>query len=120
MILPPLTVKIFQVFGCDNLDVLYESGEKGGVSVLRVDYSVSCLSAEYSNAVKWAIAMIIVYPVGVVLLMSITLWSYKELIKKETEKKFEELDGIRSLFVVYEVSPFMSLLIKVSTSTEYL
>ena len=62
LVLPTVTTTIFKIFPCDVLD--------NGKEYLHADYSLSCDSKDASHKmwVAYGVAMILVYPVGVLCL----------------------------------------------------
>jgi hypothetical protein len=58
LLLPSITVTIFQMFACINVDGFSES-DLAHTSFLVADMSISCNSYTYTFGVLWAICMII-------------------------------------------------------------
>ena len=65
--LPGVTVAIFQVFVCENVDPGNVTSSNGDY-YLVADYSMNCSSNYMKFAKVWASFMIVVYPVGIPLL----------------------------------------------------
>jgi len=63
LILPFTSVQIFQTFSCQDVDP--DDVDSGDDRYMTVDYSVSCSSSKYELGFVWAIASILVYPVGI-------------------------------------------------------
>lgn len=61
----PASFTIFQTFVCDQLD--------DGVSYLRADYSLRCSASQHASFVKFAVFMVLVYPIGVPLVACVWL-----------------------------------------------
>ena len=57
---PSVSTSLFSYFICDKLD---GSGEDG-VQLLRVDYSITCGSADYTAFQPYTLFMIMVFPIG--------------------------------------------------------
>ena len=57
LVLPTVTTTIFKIFPCDKLDNKEE--------YLHADYSLSCKSASHQVWVAFGVAMVLVWPIGV-------------------------------------------------------
>lgn len=79
LILPSTAAKIFQVFSCQDVDP--DDDVSGDDEYMTVDYSVSCSSSKYLFGFAWAIASILVYPIGVPAYYFYVLFSNKESIQ---------------------------------------
>jgi hypothetical protein len=63
LILPSTSATIFQVFSCKDVDP--DNVASGDDYYMAMDYSVSCSSSKYHFGFAWAIASILVYPIGI-------------------------------------------------------
>jgi hypothetical protein len=79
LILPSTATKIFQVFSCQDVDP--DDDVSGDDEYMTVDYSVSCSSSKYHFGFAWAIASILVYPIGVPAYYFYVLYTNKESIQ---------------------------------------
>ena len=70
LVYPSCSVQIFRYFICDDLNGLGESG----ASFMRVDLSVDCVSAEYRAFGAYALAMLVVWPIGVPVFYCLVLY----------------------------------------------
>jgi hypothetical protein len=94
LVLPSVTTTIFGAFQCKNIDP--DGLLPDTPTYLLLDMSIPCTgpnSGRYQFGVSWAIAMIIVYPVGVLSIYFYTLWyNHLEIIENDyTPEKMEEL-----------------------------
>ena len=80
LILPAVTSEIIRTFTCDNVD---PNDEVDGTDdwYMVADYSISCHSDLYRFAVKYAMGMFFLYPVGVTFLYYCLLMSVRQKIK---------------------------------------
>jgi len=81
LILPSVSVLIFQTFSCHNV-----GSEDEEDMYMTSDYRVSCDSKRYKYAFWWAISMVFVYPVGIPFLYFCILYSSRDLILAESIK----------------------------------
>ncbi|CAM9190523.1 unnamed protein product, partial [Laminaria digitata] len=89
LIYSPVSYKIFQTFGCDELD--------DGSTYLRADYSLSCLTRRHNWYEAYALVMIGVYPVGVaVAFAGLLFWHRRDLVKPDriTVVRLKPLDNV--------------------------
>ena len=63
LVLPSVTTTCFGAFTCKNIDP--DGLMPGTPTYLRLDMSIACNTPRYRFGVMWAIAMIIVYPIGI-------------------------------------------------------
>ena len=107
LILPFVTVTIFQTFSCQNAD---PDGVNTGSNVyMTVDYSVSCSSSKYEFGLIWAVLSVLLYPVGIPLYYFYVLYSAKSDIMNRNDSTSEivsaerasRLQPIRLLFEFY-------------------
>ncbi|CAM9636930.1 unnamed protein product, partial [Laminaria digitata] len=76
LVYSPVSYKIFQTFGCDELD--------DGETYLRADYSLSCLTSRHSWYEAYAAIMVAVYPVGIATAFAgLLVWHRRDLVKPE-------------------------------------
>ena len=79
LVYSPVSYRIFQTFGCDELD--------DGKSYLRADYSLSCLTARHSWHEVYAYIMVGIYPVGIASAFAgLLVWHRRDLVKPDREK----------------------------------
>jgi hypothetical protein len=108
LILPSTAAKIFQVFSCQDVDP--DNDVSGDDEYMTIDYSVSCSSSKYHFGFVWAIASILVYPVGIPAYYFYVLYTSKKLIQNcgdtslslPSTKSDEYLQSILLLFEAYE------------------
>jgi hypothetical protein len=79
LILPSTCAKIFQVFSCQDVDP--DDDVSGDDEYMTVDYSVSCSSSKYHFGFAWAIASILVYPIGIPAYYFYVLYTSREMIQ---------------------------------------
>ena len=72
LVLPSVTITIFGSFSCRSIDP--ENVMPGTPQYLRNDLSISCSSPRYYYGVYWAIAMIFIYPVGIISMYAYVLY----------------------------------------------
>jgi hypothetical protein len=83
LILPSTCTKIFQVFSCQDVDP--EDDVSGDDEYMTIDYSVSCSSSKYHFGFAWAIASILVYPIGIPAYYFYVLYTNKEAIQSRDD-----------------------------------
>ena len=81
--LPVTSATIFSTFGCEDFD--------DGSSMLRTDYSVSCLDANYASFKQYALVMVFVWPVGVPALFGTILVSNRKVLRNAATDEHGEL-----------------------------
>jgi hypothetical protein len=94
LILPKVTVVIFNAFPCVDVDpdgVLKAQGLP--TRYLRADMSISCSSPRYYFGVSWGIAMVFVFPVGVPLLYIYLLYINRKAIKTRSTDDDRDVDN---------------------------
>ena len=84
LVLPSVSTVIFGAFACDNIDP--DNVMPGIPTSLRNDYAISCSSPRYRTGLRWAIAMIFVYPVGILILYSTLLYLNRDKIRSKEER----------------------------------
>ncbi|CAM9808689.1 unnamed protein product, partial [Laminaria digitata] len=67
---------VFQTFACDD-------AVEDGNSYLRADYSLSCESSLHTFFKRYAMFMILVYPIGIPVLYAVILWRKRELLNPQ-------------------------------------
>jgi hypothetical protein len=83
LLLPSVSVRIFTTFACRDFD--------NGSSFLKADFSLDCLSSQYSIFSVYAGLMIVVYPVGIPLLYFFLLFRKRKLLMAgQVEREKEE------------------------------
>jgi len=76
LVYSPVSYKIFQTFGCDELD--------DGKTYLRADYSLSCLTPQHNWYKVYAFVMVGVYPIGIALAFAgLLVWHRRDLVKPD-------------------------------------
>ena len=89
LVYSPVSYRIFQTFGCDELD--------DGGAYLRADYSLSCLTARHRWYEVYAFIVIGVYPIGITAAFAGWLvWHRRDLIKPDrgTMLNLKPLNGV--------------------------
>ena len=76
-VLVSVTLKLFNIFNCFDVDPLHEAGDGKDHRFLRVDSAVDCSSSEYYAAQNFAVLFILVYPFGVPMTFFYLLWISK-------------------------------------------
>ncbi|GMI20590.1 hypothetical protein TeGR_g10141 [Tetraparma gracilis] len=84
LVLPSISIKIFSTFACRTFD-----GEYG--SFLKVDYSIDCMSDEHKLAEKYALVMVLFYPVGIPVMYLVLLYRKRALLDPGQVKFTHEL-----------------------------
>jgi len=82
--LPVTSATIFSTFGCEDFD--------DGSSLLRTDYSVSCLDADYAFFKLYALIMVFVWPVGVPALFACILVLLRKALRNTATDEHGELE----------------------------
>ena len=78
LVLPSTTTTIFGAFTCQSIDP--DNVMPGTPQYLRNDLSISCSSSRYYLGFYWAIAMILVYPIGITCMYGYVLYINRENI----------------------------------------
>ncbi|CAN0355668.1 unnamed protein product, partial [Scytosiphon promiscuus] len=74
LVYSPVSYKILQTFGCDELD--------DGKTYLRADYCLSCATSRHSWYKVYALIMVAVYPIGItVAFTGLLIWYRRDLVK---------------------------------------
>jgi predicted outer membrane repeat protein len=95
LILPSITVTIFEVFSCQDVDPDDVAG--GDDRYMVVDYSVSCSSSKYHFGHVWAIVSIFVYPIGIPAYYLYLLFGARaDIMSREDETCGEEEAELRT------------------------
>jgi hypothetical protein len=79
LVLPSVSTTIFQTFLCTNVDPRGEDNDASD-SYLIADMSISCNSPYYYKGVVYAVAMLLVYVVGIPLMYFVVLYYNREEI----------------------------------------
>jgi len=74
LVYPSCSSAAFQAFICDELE--------DGKAMLRVDYAVTCWEAGHLRVVAYALAMVVIYPLGTPLLYSALLYANHEQLNR--------------------------------------
>lgn len=92
LVLPSVSVTIFQTFICQNIDPDNEDSSQEDL-FLVADMSISCTSTYYYSWVFYACIMLVVYPIGIPLCYFVLLYRNRadiitrdEVLEKEEEK----------------------------------
>jgi hypothetical protein len=94
LLLPSVSVRIFTTFACQDFD--------DWSSFLKADFSLDCLSSQYSIFSVYAGLMIVVYPVGVPLLYFFLLFRKRKLLEAgqvEREKEIQITTALEEALV---------------------
>ncbi len=94
LILPGVTSAIFQTFECLNVDP--DEVEDGDDYYMASDYTISCSSSRYRYGRSWAIAMIIVYPIGIPCMYAYLLWSERQRIKNRIMSESDSQSSVKT------------------------
>eukprot|EP00953_Heterococcus_sp_UTEX-ZZ885_P004359 2861-Heterococcus_DN1.PRE.2 len=70
LIYSTVSTVVFQTFACEYFEDTKQNW-------LRADYSISCDTDAHTTYKRYAIAMVIVYPCGILLLYSVLLWRHR-------------------------------------------
>ena len=90
----PVSNKIFQTFGCDELD--------DGDTYLRADYSLSCKTSRHSWHNTYALIMVLVYPVGIAAAFTWLLVSRHFDLVKSDRQAMVHLKPIGAIWAAYK------------------
>jgi hypothetical protein len=85
LVLPSVSTTIFQTFLCTNVDPRGEDSDASD-SYLIADMSISCTSSYYYKGVVYAVAMLLVYVVGIPLMYFLLLYYNREEIAHRDDK----------------------------------
>lgn len=101
LILPGESTIIFRCFNCTNV-----SSDSDTDTYLLADLSMSCQSDRYLFAWRWAIAMVVIYPIGVPLMYFCLLYQNRRAIQNRcdievSENEQNEAHWIRFLYSTY-------------------
>lgn len=109
IVLPALSVKIFRMFGCSDLDPEDTTPEDD--LYLTADMSISCSSTRYKTALIYTMLCVLLYPVGVPCMYFFLLNQRRDDIvarddqqqDKEDEKAREiRIEPLQGLFYAYK------------------
>eukprot|EP01041_Mallomonas_annulata_P001204 gene1204-2339_t len=112
-LLPGVSQHITRTFPCQNIDPDGATGQSQ--FVLIADHSISCSSTRYQQGVRWALGMLVVYPIGVPVLYLVVLTLYRTRILADGRKdlnndvpgtneiRYKSLAQVAFLFVDYEL-----------------
>ena len=76
-VLVSVTLKLFNIFNCFDVDPLREAGDGKDHRFLRVDVAIDCNSKVYNDGVSFAVLFILVYPFGVPMTFFYLMWISK-------------------------------------------
>ena len=94
----PVSYRIFQTFGCDELD--------DGETYLRADYSLSCLTTRHSWYTVYALIMVGVYPIGITTAFAILLVSHRHDLVKPDRGTMLHLKPLIGVWAAYKPSRY--------------
>ena len=98
LVYSPVSYRIFQTFGCDELD--------GGESYLRADYGLSCLTPRHSWYMVYAFIMVGIYPIGITAAFAgMLIWHRSDLVKPDRET-MSHLKPSNSVWGAYKPSRY--------------
>lgn len=101
LILPYITVTIFQTFSCADVDP--DDADSGDDRFMAIDYSVSCSSLKYQFGFIWALICVLIYPVGIPVYYFYLLYSAKNDISCRSNKmSADSLNHIKPIELLYE------------------
>jgi hypothetical protein len=95
--LPTVTTTIFKAFPCDPLD--------NGETMLRADYSLSCEGGLHKAMQGYAVAMVLVFPIGIPFLYAWLLVRNKAGIKRDEEEREEDEELMTKAFLFDAYQP---------------
>lgn len=108
LVLPSVSVKIFQTFICESIDPNNEDPSSDDY-YLTADMSISCTSSYYYDWVGYAIFMVFVYPVGIPLIYFLMLYANRHIIQNRYEVVKQEdqktLDKVNAALKQYSKNP---------------
>jgi hypothetical protein len=98
LIYSTVSTVVFQTFACEYFEDTKQNW-------LRADYSVSCDTDTHTAYERYAIAMVIVYPIGILLLYTVLLWRHRHNLNPTTTATtadsitidIEKPEGLRAL-----------------------
>jgi hypothetical protein len=98
--LPDLATKIGRSLSCINIDIEYENKELVDTSRQRLlaDLAIECSSSSYRWKSYWAIAMFLVYPIGIPTFYFYLLYKYQATIKHRDRMLKLKLDPPKLIF----------------------
>ncbi|CAN0415440.1 unnamed protein product, partial [Scytosiphon promiscuus] len=98
LVYSPVSYRIFQTFGCDQLD--------DGETYLRADYRLLCSTARHSWYKVYAFIMMVVYPIGISAAFAGLLFLYRRgLVKPDRETKLH-LKPLNGVWAAYKPSRY--------------
>ena len=109
IILPSLSVTIFRMFSCSDLDPENTTADED--SFLTADMSISCSSARYKSARIYSLCCVLLYPIGVPCFLFVLLLRRREDIVRREEPASSEaeeaardirLESLQGLFYAYK------------------
>merc|ERR1712166_207430 len=86
LLYPGLTQKIFDGFGCRDLGY--------GQTVLMVDYTIDCETAEYYTLLTVCIGLMFAWSIGLPVILWLSMFSVRKLIREEDEDTLQMYDFI--------------------------
>jgi hypothetical protein len=90
LLYPSVSTSLFSYFICDTLDGEGEDGAR----LLRVDYSITCGSAEYNAFMPYVVLMIAIFPIGTPLLYARAMFRQRsELARIQRHEMREAATG---------------------------
>ncbi|CAM9282846.1 unnamed protein product, partial [Laminaria digitata] len=98
LVYSPVSYKIFQTFGCDELD--------DGETYLRADYSLSCLTSCHSWYKAYALIMVGVYPVGIAAAFAGLVFWHRRDLTKSVRGTMLHLKPLNAVWAAYKPSRY--------------
>ncbi|CAN0319369.1 unnamed protein product, partial [Scytosiphon promiscuus] len=98
LVYSPVSYRIFQTFGCDELD--------DGETYLRADYSLSCSTSRHSWYRVYAFIMVAVYPIGITAALAGLLFMYRRDLVKPDRGTVLYLKPLNGIWAAYKPSRY--------------
>ncbi|CAN0392907.1 unnamed protein product, partial [Scytosiphon promiscuus] len=98
LVYSPVSYKIFQTFGCDELD--------DGEAYLRADYSLSCSTPRHSWYRVYAFIMVAVYPIGLTAAFAGLLFMHRRDLVKTDRGTMLHLKPLNGIWAAYKPSRY--------------
>lgn len=98
LVYSPVSYKIFQAFACDELE--------DGTTVLRADYSLSCLTPRHSAYEVYALIMVGIYPVGIPAVFAWLLARHRHDLVKPDRATMTHLQPLNGIWRAYKPSRY--------------
>ena len=103
LVYPSVSQTIFETFSCETFNVTDLNVPE---HVLRIDFRTECsASPERTWWVFYAVAMILAYPVGVIVLYAVNLRTFRKLVTKKEKGAVQLKKLTRISFLIYPYKP---------------